>query len=281
MALFGKADGFQAACKRVQGYGYQSAADLKELLLRIIEHEEAIPTKMSWALSHSDPKVRAFVGEWMLRQREPHVIDLLLREIHGKSPQVRDELAALLQRFGDPEALSQRLGAMLRSTKKEHREGGLALLGSLPDWTTHLGLVKEALNDPVDSIRLDAVRLLTRQVKNATIFFILRTLVSDENAAVRRLAIEALASHPVPDIVEPFFERLAVADDYEQALMVQALGVLARDPRAARRAVDAAARRRESERARSRRALAGANAQSHAHPAFLPRALPRHCDVAA
>jgi HEAT repeat protein len=231
MALFGKSEGFLAACKRVQGYGYQSAADLRELLLRIVEHEEATPSKMTWGLSHSDPKVRAFVGDWMLKQRDPSVLELILREVHGKSPQVREELAALVQRSGDPEALSQRLGAMLRSTKRELRESGIALLGALPDWSPHLGLVKEALNDPIGAIRVEAAKLLARKVKVAAVFFLLRALVSDDDPAVRRIAIEALASHPTPDIVEPFFERLPQADAYEQTLMVQALGQLARDPR--------------------------------------------------
>ncbi|MBL8896141.1 MAG: HEAT repeat domain-containing protein [Planctomycetes bacterium] len=231
MALFGKSEGFAAACKRVQGYGYQSASDLRELLLRIVEHEEASPAKMTWGLAHSDPKVRGFVGDWMLQRRDPSVLDLLLRELQGKSPQVREEIAGLLQRSGDAEGLSQRIGAMLRSQKKELREGGLALLAALPDWSNHLGLLKEALNDPVSGIRVEAAKLLARKVKVAAVFFLLRALVSDDDPAVRRVAIEALASHPTPDIVEPFFERLPQADSYEQTLMVQALGQLARDPR--------------------------------------------------
>ena len=80
------------------------------------------------------------------------------------------------------------------------------------------------MRDGVPSIRHEAVRLLTQAIDDDRVFLLLRNLVNDEDPQVRRLIVDAMARHPRPEIVEPFFDRLGSASETERGLMIQAIG---------------------------------------------------------
>jgi HEAT repeat protein len=226
MSLFGKSDTLPALIKRLTD-SPRGGAELEALLKEIETHPELDPTKVISLVTHSNPKIKEFATRVLTTAKDRTIPDLLVRELVGKPAPARAELARLAVQLG-AERVKFLLGPMIHAQKPEQREAALELIASYPRWNEFLGHVRTVLADPVPQIRHRAVRLLRSAVANPTIFLLLRGLINDEDATVRGLVIDALAQTQSPDIVEPFFERLALEGPSERATMIRALSALAR-----------------------------------------------------
>ena len=150
--------------------------------------------------------------------------------MQSAAPALRRQLAEYCHRFGGDQ-LGKRIAALCYSADPKQREVGLELVATDPRWQESLHLLKAFLKDPELALREKAVRVLSQGYDNPTVFLMLRDLIHDEEVSVRRHAIRGLAESKNPDIAEVFLERLPEEERGERDLMIQALSVLAKDPR--------------------------------------------------
>lgn len=232
MALFRKGDTLPELVARARGAPPAGAAELSRLLERITAHPDCRPPALAWLLSHPDGRIRAFGAEWFQQRIDAGVADALLSEMVGKPSQIRDEIARVVVPADLSDRVEAAIGQMLHAAAVEQREAALSFIAALPGWQNQLRHLKDALQDPVPAVRQLAARVLCRGIGNPGIRLLLLELARDEDPAIRRQAIGALALSPHPDVVEPFLERLSREDPAEQALMIDALQQLANDPAA-------------------------------------------------
>ncbi len=155
------------------------------------------------------------------------VVEQLLRDVVGKPPQVRDDIARALVAAAAPSRMEAAIGQMMHAPAPEQREAALSLIAALPDWQPHLRHLKVALQDPVPELRQSAARILCRGSESRAVHLVLLELLRDEDPVIRRQVISTLAASPHPDVVEPFLERLSQEEPAGQALIVDALKGLA------------------------------------------------------
>lgn len=232
MALFGKADSLAALVERAREAPPAGAAELSALLERICGHPGCRPPAMAWLLGHADPRIRAFGASWLVPRIDDRVVGALLREMVGKAAPMRDEIARAVVTANLQSRVEAAIGQMIHAAAVEQREAALSLIAALPGWQKELRHLRVALQDPVPTQRQMAVRILCRGDKNRTIHLLLLDLLRDEDPAIRRLVIPALAENPRPDVVQPFLEQLSQEGPAEQARIVDALKRLAANPEA-------------------------------------------------
>ena len=231
MALFGKSDSFSNILKRIETRAYKDRQELTTLLERIKSEESVRLANVLWMLSHREPLVRALGVElFSVAKGDRGIADQLIREMSGKPPAVRREISILVMRTNASHARS-RLSSLAYSPKKEQRELAYDLLAADPQWDEHIGLLKAGLNDPESSIRHRAIRVLSRGTEIPSIFLILRDRMHDDDAVMRQISINALATTSNPDIAGPFLERFPLEGEGERAVMLKALTRLAKNPK--------------------------------------------------
>jgi HEAT repeat protein len=233
VAVFGKSGNLATLLRRVQTQDFRTTDELETLLTRLEVHPDLRPKQIAWMVGHARHEVREFGRRRLLalRDREAGIVELLFREVNGKSESIRAEIMALANRI-DAKAVYRSLGRLLHSRQPEQRLAGLALIAAHADWREYLGPLKTALCDPELRVRYQVVQVLCTDPAIPAVKLLLRHLLHDEDDGIRRLAIAALAQHPDPDLVEPFLERLPFEGAREQAQMVRALTNLARTPEA-------------------------------------------------
>lgn len=227
MAIFGKMDQLPNVLRKVQTNGPFVTGELEGLLVQICAHPEFDLLKNIWMASHLHPKVRECATKLFLARKDPVFAEPLIKEMFGKPPQTRQDIAKVVVEIG-PDVLARQLSLLIHSTKPEHRAAAVDLIAQCAHWQEFLGHLKVALKDTSDPIRHAAVRVLTKGVTDSTIFLILRGLIHDDDASVRRLVIEVLAQEANADVVEPFFERLPLEGPEERGFMMKALTRLAK-----------------------------------------------------
>jgi HEAT repeat protein len=232
MALFGNGNSLSALVARAREEPPAESAELTALLERIAGHPECRPPALLWLLAHADQRVRAFGAAWLAPRADNRVVQGLLREIVGRPAAIRDDIARVLVAAAPRNRIEAAIGQMMHAPAQQQREAALSLIAALPEWQKQLRHLRVALRDPVPALRQSAVRILCRGGENRAIHLLLLDLLRDDDPAIRRQAVSALAPHPLPDVVEPFLERLSQEEPAEQALMTEALTRLAGNPEA-------------------------------------------------
>lgn len=227
MAIFGKSDQLSFLIKKIQTTESFGAGELDLLLMKISESADFFIEKHAWMLTHANRKIRACAAQHVQQRQDPALADLIMKEMLGRPSEVRSELARLVVRVG-PDRVRRSLGTLIHSSERKNREIAIDLIGQSDELGEYLGYLKAGLRDPEVKIRHRSVRVLAQDVKNQTVFMILRNLVNDEDQVVREVVIEALAQEPQMDIIEPFFERLPHERLEVQSLITKALRSLAR-----------------------------------------------------
>lgn len=227
MAIFGnRQENLSTLLKRLQD-PLKTPSNLEEILKLIQSHPEFSLERNVWLFSHRKASIRRWAAQQVGSRRRPELADRLIREMIGKSGELRREIAATVMKIGAERARIQ-LGAIAHHKKTELREAAIDLITANRQWKDFLGHIKVYLRDPERSIRHAAARLLASDVGNQTIFLMLRNYINDPDAGLRRIIIEAFCRLGTPEIVEPFFERLLGEGPEERQLMLGAIGKLAR-----------------------------------------------------
>jgi HEAT repeat protein len=231
VALFGKPDSLTTLLRKVQQEEFRSTEELEIWLARISAHLDLKPKQVVWMVGHRRREVREFGRRKLVQFDEKGLVDLLLRQMEGKTESIRQEIAELAISI-NPRRVYRNLGRLLHSRLLDNRLGALQLIASHPEWREYLGHLKAALKDPENRVRYRAVEILCRAPEDPTISLVLRNLIFDDDEVIRRQVIEVLAARADADLVEPFLERLPFEAPREQAHIVRALTRLARDPSA-------------------------------------------------
>jgi len=231
VALFGKPDTLSTLLKKIKGDEYRNTEELNNWLARIGADLDLKARQIVWMVGHHKREVRDFGKHRLEELKDSSIVDLLMKEMERKSPARRLEIAKLAMNL-NPRKVFGHIGRMLQSQKLDSRLGALDLIAARPNLVDYIGYLKAGLKDPESRIRQKAVSLLCKIPEDPTVFLILRNLLHDEEDAIRKMAIEALAKKSDPDIVEPFLERLPFEEPREQSLMVRALTLLARNTEA-------------------------------------------------
>jgi HEAT repeat protein len=229
MALFGKSSDLSTLLKRVQNDKDLKLDMLDEVLARISEDPGFSVERELWLLDHVNPRVRGWASKLAQERGGPSLLKVLLKEISGKTSNLRDEFARLAVRIGGPEGIRPFVGKMIHSKDLKEKEVALDLIAQNEGLQEFLGHLKAALKDPEKTIRHRAAKILAQDVKNATVFLILREMVNDDDALMRNIVINALAKYPAPEIIAPFFERLPLEEEFEtKSIIMGALKRVAR-----------------------------------------------------
>ncbi|MGE3165257.1 MAG: HEAT repeat domain-containing protein [Planctomycetota bacterium] len=226
MSLFGRPDPLPNLVKKLQSTE-TSSADLDALLPRLIEHPDFKVEQHAWMLSHPQRRVRERALAEATRRKEPAIGDWLVKELVGKNPETRREIAEAAVAVGG-KGMSRHLGRMIHSTTVAEREAAIDLIAVHTHLQDFVGYLKAALKDSESKIRQRAVKVLGTDPGNHTIFMILRALIHDEDPIIRHTVIDALARKPDPEVIEPFFERVAHEEAEARFLITRALRTLAR-----------------------------------------------------
>ena len=231
MALFGKPDTLTSTMKKIKAGEFRNAIELKSWLTRIGAELDLKAKQITWMVGHSRREVRLFAADKLSEMNDKDVVDLLMKEMEGKSASIRFEIASLAMKL-NPGKVYANLGRMLHSREVESRMSALDHIAASDEPLEYLSHLRAAIKDPDLSIRERTVRILCGKPDNPTAYLILRNLVHDDEDPIRKRVIEALSKSANPDIVEPFLERLPLESPRIQSLMVEALIRLARNPRA-------------------------------------------------
>lgn len=227
MGLFGKQDQVTSALKKLEAGASLPQGEL-ESLLETVKHDLGFQLDEStWMFFHAHPKVRELAQSQIRLWAPPSMFDRLIKEMPGKLPAARQELARLIAETL-PGRIFAHLGRMVRSDAPAEREAAVDLMTPLDRWQDLLPYLKVTIGDLNTGIRHRTARLMARGLENQNIFLVLRDLINDADETLRHIIIEAFARKPTPEIVEPFFERLLEEDPKEKGLLLSALSQLAR-----------------------------------------------------
>lgn len=226
MAIFGKGDPLSAILKKIKATDRFDSAELKQMLDALGADPQFKAWEQLWLLRHKDENIRSFARNSLATLREPRVAQVIIGAMVTQPPDIQREHALLAIQMA-PEQVNGWLGRMVVSRDVNERDAALALIDGHRSVKHLLGYLKTALKDPTPQIRQRAVKMLGREVDDQAIFFILRGLISDDDPVVREMVIKALARHPVPDMIEPFFERLTQEPPEIRTLIMRALKTVA------------------------------------------------------
>ena len=226
---FGKSDRLTAVVNQIQERGYRSSAELDGLLQRLARESGFKPKKNLWMLSHPEPRVRSFVLDELLRASDRSTADTLVSEMIGKPQSIRRELARLVAEIAAPR-LPRFIGPLIHARTVDEREVALDLLEVSPKWYEMSPQLKDVARDPSPIIRKRTVSLLGEGVMYPQIRRLLFTLIHEPHDEIRHAALETLGKAPAPDLIEPFFERLAEEPPPVRASLTRTLAKLARHP---------------------------------------------------
>ena len=231
MAIFGggRSTSITALMERVRSRDYRDSDALGELLEEIFIHPDAKPKKLMWMITATHPLVRERSLPAIAQLTGESELSLIIRAMVGIPEKTRHELAKEAVKFAESKVV-QAIGPMFHSKDAEQRKIALDIVSAHTKWTNFLGVLKKTLNDPEASLRYQATRILSRGVDHQTVRLVLIELLSADDIEMRRPVIQALASRPQVDLVEPFFARLSHEEPLEQSTMTKALSTLADNP---------------------------------------------------
>jgi HEAT repeat protein len=207
MALFRRADDLPTLLKRIDAREWKDAAEKRSLLEALAGFGDLRGDDYVRMLLSADTDVSRFALDGVGRAKTPRLLDDLLEALQ-KTPQARwRPLVMALHRLpGD--GLLPRLDRFVESKRTELRVLALEVVAGHPTPRVAVGILRKALKDPEEAIRIRAVQVLGQDGQAPEIRPILRDLIDQPIEALRHAAIEALARDPDPSLLEPFFELL-------------------------------------------------------------------------
>ena len=149
MALFGKPDSLTTLLRKVQQEEYRSTEELEILLARIHAHLDLKPKQVVWMAGHCRREVRESGRRKLVQFEEKGLVDLILREMEGKTESIQQEIAELAIEI-NPKRVYKNLGRMLHSRLMDNRLGALQLIASHPDWRDYLGPLNGVIQSTTD-----------------------------------------------------------------------------------------------------------------------------------
>jgi len=207
MALFKRGDDLPALLRRVDARDWKNVAEKKAILDALALQGDLRGDDYVRMLLSSDTDVARFALDRVGQSKAPRLVDDLLEALQRTPhPRWRPLVMALHRLPGD--ALLARLDRMIDAKRPEHRVAALEVIAGHPTPRNAVGLLRRALKDPEDAIRVRAVQVLGQDGRAPEIRPLLVDLIGHEDEAMRHAAIEALARDPDPSLIEPFFELL-------------------------------------------------------------------------
>ncbi|MFI5401884.1 MAG: HEAT repeat domain-containing protein [Planctomycetota bacterium] len=206
MALF-KRDDVPALLKRVDARDWKDLAEKKSILDALAQQGDLKGDDYARLLLSSDTDVTRFALDRIGQAKAPRLVDDLLEALQ-KTPQARwRPLVMALHRLPS-DALLVRLDRWVEAKRPEQRVAAIEVIAGHPTPRHAIGLLRKALKDPEELIRVRAVQVLGQDARAAEIRPLLRELIDHLDESMRHAAIEALARDPDASLIEPFFELL-------------------------------------------------------------------------
>jgi len=222
MALFKRGDDLPTMLKKLETRAYRDTAEKRELLAAIEQQGELRFEDYLRFLTGNDAELARWAGDRLAGQRNPRVADQLLAALQRlPAPRWRPVIQAFHKQPAT--AVAERIERMLKSKRLETRAAGVEVLAGHPEPRQVLTLLRLALKDGDEAIRVRAVQVLGQDTKAADVRAQLRELFAHADTAVREAAIEALARDPDPGLLEPFFELLPNQSPKLQDVIIRGL----------------------------------------------------------
>jgi HEAT repeat protein len=207
MALFKRNDDLPTLLKRIDARDWKDVAEKKAVLEALGQHADLRGEEYARLLLSADTDVARFALDRIGQSKTPRLVDDLLEALH-RTPQPRwRPLVMALHRL-PADALLARLDRMVEAKRTEHRVAAIEVIAGHPTPRHAPGLLRKALKDPEEAIRIRAVQVLGQDGRAPEVRPILRELIDQPDEAMRHAALEALARDPDPSLIEPFFELL-------------------------------------------------------------------------
>ncbi len=220
MALFGKSTA-ESLLKRLQDTS-TPVKNMSEVLDGLRFSADFSLEQHSWLFYHPQKVVRSFAASESRTLSSRVLGDSLAKAMITQASEIRRELAAVIHTVAAKSVMNY-LSRFMTAKEGKELDAGLDLIECSPDFKEYLGHLKSALRDPLAKVRHRAARILGKDAQDQTISLILFELLHDEDATMRHIVIEALSKNPTPDIIEPFFHRLAHEGPDTRSVMVRAL----------------------------------------------------------
>jgi HEAT repeat protein len=222
MALFRRTDDLPTLLKRLDARDWKDVPEKKALLEALGQHGDLRGDEYARLLLAADTDVARWALDRVGQAKSPRLVDELLETLQRTpQPRWRPLVMALHRVPGD--ALLARLDRMLDAKRTEQRVIAVEVVAGHPTPRHALGLLRRALRDVEEAIRVRAVHVLGQDARAPEIRPVLRELVEQQDEAMRHAAIEALARDPDASLIEPFFELLPNQPPRLQDLMLRGL----------------------------------------------------------
>ncbi|MCK6458596.1 MAG: HEAT repeat domain-containing protein [Planctomycetes bacterium] len=222
MALFKRGDDLPTLLRRVDARDWKDVAEKKVILDALAACGDLRGEDYVRMLLSADGDVARFAIEGVAKAKTPRLADDLLEALHRTpSARWRPIVMALHRLPGD--VLAARLDRMIDAKRTEHRAAAVEVIAGHPTPRHMAHLLRRALKDAEEAIRVRAVHVLGQDGRAPEIRPLLTELIASEDEPMRHAAIEALARDPDPSLIEPFFELLPNQPPRLQDLMLRGL----------------------------------------------------------
>lgn len=222
MALFKRGDDLPTLLKRVEARDWKDVAEKKAVLDALATCGDLRGDDYARMLLSADTDVTRFALDAVARARTPRLTDDLLEALQ-RTPHARwRPLVMALHRL-PPDMLLARLDRMIEAKRPEQRVAALEIIAGHPTPRHAAQLLRRALKDPEEAIRVRAVHVLGQDGRAPEVRPLLAELLKSEDEPMRHAAIEALARDPDPSLIEPFFDLLPNQPPRLQDLMLRGL----------------------------------------------------------
>lgn len=206
-----------------QNHKGQKQEQKKEILVRLKELGNVNPLDVLWMVGEPDVDLWEFAKAVFLASKDatPFLKPLLLKMKDAREAG-RRQIAVLISKLQLP-TLRSSLLRMIQSEDVDERMMAMEILTNHPNWQNYLEILKIALKDSRAKIRYGAVSLLSSMADKKRLFLILRRMCEDPAEIVRHKVLTTMARIDIPDVVEPFFERLPYESPVIQQEIINAL----------------------------------------------------------
>jgi HEAT repeat protein len=198
----------------LKGRDADARLDAARVLATIPSHADSLPLLYE-ALKHPDPFVRAAVGRTLGKWGAREAIPILIRTLTDHETEVRNTVAKALGRLGEVRwekwlASAPQFGLKSGITREQH------LLNTLAD---------DLRNAPSAQQRAAAAAALPLFTNPQVVTELVRAL-ADDNALVRKAAVDGLGNSGVKDAMKKLIHMLDDADESVRNATIAALDKL-------------------------------------------------------
>ncbi len=222
MALFNRGHDLESLLKKLESKNYRDSAEKRALLKELDNVGPLRADDYVRFLVSGDSDLGRYALDRVATCKNPRVVDQLLAALQrAPRPRWKPIIMALHRLPG--QALADRLRPMMQAKRIEVRAVAMEVLAGAASPRDVVGLLKQALQDPEEAIRVRAVQVLGLGGRDPDIRKMLRDMFLHRDEPVRHAAIEALARFPGADIIEDFFDLLPNQPPKLQNLMIRGL----------------------------------------------------------